>query len=247
MGRLIADGQFREETVFRAEDTDKFGRVEGSAILRRMQDIAGAHYDALGLTGDEAAAHGCFWAVNKTELVLAAPPPADRELTMDTWTGKQGHGLFWRHYMLRDGDAVLARGASLWVLMDLATRSLSRDRNWVTDKTVVSLPGELETSRRHLQLPGDLPQSRTRTVEAGDADVNGHLNNANYLRWASELLPEDFAAGHRLSRAWIEYKKELPLGRTVLLSWLLEGESLYLRGNLEDAEAFVLRCDYDPV
>lgn len=247
MGKLIADGQFQEEVVFGPEDTDRYGRVEGSAILRRLQDIATGHYDTLGLTREVATAHGCFWAVNKTDLVVTELPAVGKALTMDTWTGKQGHGLFWRHYMLRDGETVLLRGVSLWVLMDFATRVLSRNRDWVTDKTVVSLPGELETSRQHLQLPEPLPLQRLRTVEAADADINGHLNNANYLRWADELLPEDFAAGHRLRRARIEYKKELPLGQTALLTYLPDGESLYLRGLSQDKEAFTLRCDYDPV
>lgn len=247
MGKLITDSQFREDVVLHRSDADQWGRVRGSAILRQLQDIATDHYDALGLTREVAAAHHCFWVVNKTDLVLFALPPLGKSLTMDTWTGKRGHGLFWRHYMLRDGEAVLVRGVSLWALVDLTTRILSRNRDWVTDKTVVSLPGELETSRQHLQLPDVLPMQKYRTVETADADFNGHLNNANYLRWADDLLPDDFAAAHRLRRVRIEYKKELPLGQSVLLQYLPDGESLYVRGIAEDVESFTLRCDYDPI
>ena len=248
MGEFIADGMFRKTVVFTDQDTDRCGRVETGAILHQMEMIAGAHYDALGLGRATAVTHGCFWAVSRTELALYAPVPVEQALELETWTGKQGHGLFWRHYKLQSsGGTVFARGVSVWVLMDLTTRTLSRDRDWVTDKTVVSQPGELESSLRRPALPQPLPGRCTRTVEVSETDINGHLNNTMYPRWADALLPEEYAHRHRPRRLWIEYKKELPLGQTAVLEYLLDGDTLYLRGTADENESFILRCDYDPI
>lgn len=248
MGEFVSDGIFREKVVFTAQDTDRFGRVKSSVLLHQLEQIATTHYDALGLDRDLTTSHGCFWAVIRTELALCVPPPVERTLYLDTWSGRQSHGLFWRHYRLQDPEGtVYIRGVSVWVLMDIQTRTMSRDRSWVTEKGGVSQPDELKATLRSPALPTELPQRQDRTVERSDADFNGHLNNAEYLRWADDLLPEEFAVSHRPAHLWIEYKKELPLGQTAVLQYLLEDGALYLRGTVEDKDSFILRCDYDSI
>ena len=244
---LMPDGAYRVTVTFDEGDADPFGRTDGRAILRRFQDAAGAHFDALHLGRDVAVTHGCFWAAIRTAVEIGRTPPPGEELTLETWPGRRSHGLFLRHYVLTDvtGEELL-RGLSVWVLMDLETRTLSRDTGWVARPEGISRPGELAGIKR-LRMPDRPAETRLRTVTAVEADVNGHLNNAEYLRWGTDLAEPDFAADHRLRRFEIEYKKELPLGVTAELSYFTENDSLYVRGTAEEKEAFILRCDYVPI
>ena len=245
-GSFLPDGAFRSEICFRTGDTDRYGRVEGSALLRQLQAIAGAHYEALGYGAALVRSHGCFWAVIRSEAVIPVLPVPGETLWLDTWTGRSAHGLYRRHYLLQRPDGtVLARSVSVWVLMDIAERRLAADRSWLPDPRVVVRPGELAPARREPFPPPT--GSAERTVSGSETDVNGHLNNTIYLRWASDLLPEEFAAAHALKTLRVEYKKELTSGETAVLSYSLDGRTLCLRGTAEGRESFLMRCDYDPI
>lgn len=244
---LLSDGAFRESVTFDGAETDAFGRVDARAVLRRFQDVAGHHFDALQQGMDAAAAHGCFWATARTALDVTLPPPTGRALVLDTWPGRQAHGIFLRHYVLSDGEGTTyLRGLSAWVLMDMASRTLTADRDWIAHPGGISRPGELSAVQR-FRIPAELPEKAVRTVRSDETDANGHMNNAEYCRWGEELLPPDFAAAHRLRRLWIEYKKEMTQGQTAALRWALADGSLFLRAAVEEKETFIMRCDYDPI
>ena len=244
---LLSDGVFRRHIVFGPGETDAFGRVDGRAILRRFQEIAGAHFDSLAMGRSAAAENGCFWAAVRTGLEIGVLPSPGAGLFLDTWPGRQGHGIYMRHYLLRDeAGGELLRGLSSWVLMDAATRSLAARRDWVGSLEAVSLPGEMRGIPR-CRMPERLPESGLRTVTAAETDVNGHMNNAEYYRWGADLLPEDYAGRHSLRRMAIDYKKEMLQGQTAELRWLLEDDVLSLRGAVDGKETFTLRCEYDPI
>ena len=240
-------GVFRRSIVFSAEEADRFGRVRPDAVFTRLQDLAGDHYDSLDLGRDSAVARGAFWAVIRTEAVFSAPLSPGTERLMDTWIGRAAHGLFWRHYRILDpGGETLFRGVSVWVLMDLEKRVLARDWAWAA-LPGVKLPDALPEAVRGPRFPADLPELGRRNVTEAECDVNGHLNNALYLRWAADVLPEGYKAGHAPGRIRIEYRKELPLGQEAALFGRLEENTLFLRGEADGHTSFELRTDYDPV
>ena len=245
-GYFLPDGAFRSEICFSTDDTDRFGRVAASALLWQMQEIAGAHYEALGYGAALVRSHGCFWAVIRSEADISALPIPGEPLWLDTWTGRSAHGLYRRHYLLQrpDGTA-LVRSVSVWVLMDMAERQLAADRSWLPDPQAVTRPGELSPTRRE-PFP-ELAGSAERTVSDSETDINGHLNNTVYLRWAADLLPGEFAAAHVLRAFRVEYKKELTPGETAVLSYSMDGRTLCLRGDADGRESFLMRCSYDPI
>ena len=242
------EGLFRQSVRFSAEDGDPRGQVRPDAILTRFQDIAGAHYDSLGLGRDTAVTHGCFWALIRTDLRCIAPPPKDEDLWLDTWAGRWGHGLFWRHYRLFDREGqVLLRAVSSWVLMDLETRVLSRDHVWAQTAVRPKMEDSLPERFRGEPFPDVLPDVSRRIVTKAETDINGHLNNALYIPWATDLLPGGFEERRRLRRLWIEYRKELPEGQEAELRSLLENDILYVSGSAEGRESFQVRLEYDPI
>ncbi len=247
-GNFVTEHVYRQTAVFLPGDAEPGGSADGCALLRRLERAAGAHYAALGLGQEAALRHGCFWALARTEMKVDSPVPVGRELYMDSWAGRQGHGLFWLHYRLTEGNGqILLRAASVWVLIDVNTRSFAKNRSWIGARGGWSLPGELPSSLRRPEMPALLPESIRRTVEPGEADANGHLNNARYLRWAEDLLRPEYRARRTLRELWVEYRKELPLGQTAELRYLVDGDAVYVRGTAGGKESFILRCSYDPI
>ena len=188
---------------------------------------------------------GCFWALARTEMRISRLPAVGERVFLDTWVGRQSHGLFWRHYRIVDEDgAALLYAVSIWVIMDIESRALTKDHAWAVVSRV-TVEGELPAAFKPIPFPRELPQRSSRRVTDAETDGNGHLNNCLYLRWGQDLLPEEFARTHALRSVWIEYRKELPRGTESELTYSLSGSTLYVRGTAENKERFLLRMEYD--
>ena len=221
--QALPEGVYREEIVFTPEETDSFGRIRPDALAHRFQEIAAVHHASLGVGQEIAVTKGCFWALARTEIRISRLPAVGERVFLDTWVGRQSHGLFWRHYRIagEDGAALLYAVSS------------------------VTVEGELPAAFKPIPFPRELPQRSSRRVTDAETDGNGHLNNCLYLRWGQDLLPEEFARTHTLRSVWIEYRKELPRGTESELTYSLSGSTLYVRGTAENKERFLLRMEYD--
>ena len=241
------NGVYRKTIVFSSRERDRSGQIRMDALFSRLQYIAGDHCDALGFGRSTALEHGCFWALTNTELTLEGVIPTDTFLRLVTWNGRQGHGLFWRHYRLEtDKGKVLARAVSIWVLMDLTERKLSRNWRWV-QFAPLKAEGALPERLRAEPIPTDLPFAGTRSVQPEELDENGHMNNSHYIPWAMDLVPEDHVRSHTLARVVVEYRRELLYGQTAELFARMEESSLLLRAFADGHDSFDVRLDYVPV
>ena len=97
--------------------------------------------------------------------------------------------------------------------VDMATGKLKR----VDDKTIqsMSLEQQLEMNYRDRRII--LPHAQGERLEPikvlrADIDYNRHLNNANYVRMAMELLPDDFV----VSGLRVEYRVAAKLGNSLV-------------------------------
>ncbi len=243
--QALPEGFYREEIVFTPEETDSFGRVRPDALAHRFQEIAAVHHASLGVGQEIAVTKGCFWALARTEMRISRLPAVGERVFLDTWVGRQSHGLFWRHYRIAGEDgAALLYAVSIWVIMDIESRALTKDHAWAVVSRV-TVEGELPAAFKPIPFPRELPQCSSRRVTDAETDGNGHLNNCLYLRWGQDLLPEEFARTHTLRSVWIEYRKELPRGTESELTYSLSGSTLYVRGTAENKERFLLRMEYD--
>ena len=153
----LPKGVYREEIVFTPEETDGFGRVRPDALARRFQEIAAVHHASLGVGQEIAAAKSSFWALARTEMRISRLPAAGERVFLDTWVGRQSHGLFWRHYRIagEDGEALLY-AVSVWVIMDIESRALTKDHAWAVVSRV-TVEGELPAAFKPIPFPRELP------------------------------------------------------------------------------------------
>lgn len=243
--QVLPEGVYREGLAFTPEETDGFGRVRADALAHRFQEIAAVHHAALGVGQEVAVTKGLFWALARTEMKIDRLPAVGENLFLDTWVGRHAHGLFWRHYRIVDENGTpLLYAVSIWVIMDIQTRALTKDHAWAAVERV-TVEGELPAVFKPIPFPAALPEHAPRRVADAETDCNGHLNNCLYLRWGQDLLPEEFARKHALRSVWIEYRKEMPRGMESELTYSLGESTLYVRGTAENKERFLLRMEYN--
>ena len=197
---------------------DCFGRMTPASILLMIQEVAGKHCTALSVDYDTLAKRRMFWAVTRHRVQVSRMPRLGETIRVETWPMPTTKVAYPRSVVAYDAAGnECFRAISLWVLMNLDTRSMI-----LPGKSGISVVGSL----RGLELPSpgslalmDHTQTRQRQVCFTDLDRNGHMNNTRYLNWVSDLLPSAFHQSHEVKEFTICYHAEAREGQLLDLSW----------------------------
>ena len=197
---------------------DCFGNLKLSTLLYFAQEVAGNHFDRIAMTYDQLASRGMFWAIIRQRVSITRLPKSGETIRVETWPMPNTRVAFPRHVAAYDESGnELFRCISLWVLMDLESRSMI-----LPGKSGIALPGT--TQGNELPPPASLPAKqllnhRNRTVCFTDLDRNGHMNNTKYLDWIADLLPSQFHRDHSPREFTVCYLSEAREGQELTLSW----------------------------
>jgi acyl-CoA thioester hydrolase len=103
---------------------DTIEHVSNVEYVRWLDRAAELHADAAGYTRQRLLAAGVMWFVARHEIDYLAEVLLDDELVVATWVRNVKRVKSWRDYVvIRPRDkTVVCRAATLWVLVDLATR-----------------------------------------------------------------------------------------------------------------------------
>ena len=197
---------------------DCFGRMTPASILLMIQEVAGKHCTALSVDYDTLAKRRMFWAVTRHRVQVSRMPRLGETIRVETWPMPTTRVAYPRSVVAYDAAGnECFRAISLWVLMNLDTRSMI-----LPGKSGISVVGSL----RGLELPSpgslalmDHTHTRQRQVCFTDLDRNGHMNNTRYLNWVSDLLPSAFHQSHEVKEFTICYHAEAREGQLLDLSW----------------------------
>jgi acyl-CoA thioester hydrolase len=102
--------------------------VDNVEYVRWLDRAAEMHADSLGFTRQWLLDRGICWFVGRHEIDYLAEARSGDDLVVATWVREVRRVRSWRDYVIvRPADGVLVcRGATLWVLVDLATRRATR-------------------------------------------------------------------------------------------------------------------------
>ena len=173
-----------------ASAVDRFGRLKMSTILDYLQEVAGDHCTELAATRADLLKKDLFWAVIRHRVVITRLPGAGEDITLTTWPMPTTRTAYPRAVLAVDAQGrELFRSVSLWVLMDMTSRTMV-----LPGKSGVAVDGELLGGE--IDPPGamavkDHPCTQRRVVRFTDLDWNGHMNNCRYLDWTDDLLNSD--------------------------------------------------------
>ena len=173
---------------------DSEGRLKLYSALQMMQDCSEMWIDS------EPSARKFFNDNNMTQLLatrqveVVRVPHFKEELTVTTSIYEVMPMYGFRNTFIRDAQGEdCYRTWSMGAFVDLATGKLAR----LTDETIASLTLEPKQEMNYRGRRIILPKAEGTVLEPvpvmrADIDYNRHMNNANYVRIAMELLPEGF-------------------------------------------------------
>ena len=183
--------KFFQNYNIRWHDTNANREITPSAILTLMQETTNKHiqtiYPTLEYIRDEL--HQAF-ILAKVYMRFYESAHAYEDVTVETWTGEESRGFtFYRSFVVKKGDKIIADALTLWCLVDTENRKLLQvskfENNFIDEPSLnIEMP-------RKIKFPNDIPFEFVgkRKIVYSDIDYNKHMNNTHYPNMLIDFLP----------------------------------------------------------
>jgi medium-chain acyl-[acyl-carrier-protein] hydrolase len=207
---------WREAFRVRSYEVDPGGAASIQTICNYLQEAAGSHARALGVSVEHLVHEQIVWMLSRFVVEIDVYPRWRDTVTVETWPSGV-EGLFaHREFILTgaDGD-VIGRAASAWLLVDVLRRRPVRMPAYIVSLKLPHRERVLVDPFRRIPVPDQVAHEQSFRVRFADIDVNRHVNNVRYIEWAIEGLPPELLEGSRPRRVEVSYRSEAVFGDSV--------------------------------
>jgi acyl-ACP thioesterase len=212
----MPDILYRKKFPIHSYELDFEGRVRLVSLLNFLQDAAGDHAALLGWSVIDLLKKNMTWVLSRYHVSVRRYPAWGERIEVLTWPSGR-HGYFaLRDFEVCDGDgSTVLVGTTSWMVLDLGRKQpLKVDdilpTNYLLDRRA------LADDFAALPALGEAQREVPFRVEMQHLDLNKHVNNAVYVQWALEALPEDILSRRRPVDVEVSYRAEAFYGETVL-------------------------------
>ncbi len=212
---------------------EQTGTVDPHRIAEFLQDSAGEHADKLGFGWDSLDKTGCLWVLSKLKLHFDVPVTKQtKAFDLYTWPLKPAKYFAERCFVALSEGKPIFQATTVWLVIDRNTRrivsadKLSEIYNCDFDTAHCDVLPDFERIRRD----DGYALCYDKTVRRTDLDVNGHVNNTNYVNYALDALDPCEVA----EELEIVYQKELRLYDEVHIYSKRQGNTVYVVGEKEE-------------
>jgi len=203
-------------TVVPFADVDRNQVMLLPQLFKLLQEAAVQHADLFGVGVRGIAERGTSWVLNRLAVELTRYPRRDEEIRVTTWsTGVQSFKGY-REFRLHSGDELLLSASSLWLWIDLHTRSLTRVPAEIAATFPVgsgSSPYRAELDHLRLTPPAATAAALKLDVRYSDQDANGHVNHTAYFDLLQTALQRR-GLSPQPRHLEIQFQREIPADAT---------------------------------
>lgn len=224
----------------RYSECDERSQLSIPALINYLQDCSTFHTESLGHGVAFLAEHHFAWFITAWHIEILRMPRYTEDITVSTWchTLKATHaGRFFT--IINNEGNLLVQANSQWVVVDTTTGKPIRvpegEDIYLTDDEPLDMP----PIRRKLKLSGTPVPKGAFEVTEQQLDTNHHVNNAQYVLMADNIIREhdaDFVAGSIL----VQYKQPAMLGDLMQYSLYVEETGYAVDMTNEDGGSYCI-------
>lgn len=215
---LIVSMRAREETFrVRTSDCQADGSISMFSLMQYLQEVAVGHAQELGLGFAMMSEMEAYWVLSNIRIEIARLPRRDEQVTIRTWPSGYTRTVAAREFVGKDRKGgEIFRAGSEWMVLNKKTnrlKNLFRLDLGLPKTGHKALAGELS----RLEQRGDYRRIDRVRVPYSSIDLNGHVNNTEYVRWGIDAMRRAF-----------EFEGDIRLLQTTYLSEVFEGDEVDL-------------------
>ena len=239
---ILQENSYMRQQQLIFADCDRYQRARVSTLLSIAAAVAGADYDARGLTYEKLYEMREVFLLSRIALRIHRDPKALQTVDVTTWEDGVKAAHMQRVYEIADREGVLVSIRSDWILVDPVTRRIMRPGTF-TARKLGTCPKTIDaTQTQKILLPHEgLEELGTRKVVWSDLDGNGHVYSGNYGDFVWDYLPADLQ--EQLPKEFfINYSKEATLGQELRMVGVRRENEYLMEGLGPEGVCFSARC-----
>jgi acyl-ACP thioesterase len=241
------ENRFINKMQIRVDEVDVFNRMRIDSILKYFQEAATIHAQMLGNGREDLVKHDSFWVLSRISLRILVYPTYEQEIILSTWPSPNLKFMFPRNYLLTNvKDEPLIEATSIWTIMNIKSRSVNFspsfihfDIDYYNQESITTIKVTFDETIKY--------QSVTHKILYSDLDINQHVNNVSYLRWAYDLMRIDYLRNHIAKQIDINYLNELTADSQLQLDYYFDEQQLVVRGVSNQVNCFVTKITWEVI
>ncbi|MGD8500310.1 MAG: thioesterase [Phycisphaerales bacterium] len=193
------------------------GNIKMFSLMQHLQEVAAAHAEELGFGFERLSELNGYWVLSNIRIEIAKLPKWNDEVTIRTWPSGYTRTVAAREFVgIDQSGSEMFRAGSEWMILNKQTnrlRNLFRLDLGLPRTGLKALPQKLSRLEPH----SDYHEVDRIRVPYSSIDLNGHVNNTEYVRWGIDALRRTF-----------EFKGNVGSMQATYLSEVFEGDELDL-------------------
>ena len=208
----------RENFKLRYSEIDCTHTLKPQVLLNFMQDLASDNAEKFGFGYSFNLKKQVAWFLLKYHIEFNNYPEKIYNITLSTHAKGYNKLFALRDFKIEHENIVIGRATSSWGLIDIKTKSMVPIASLLSDNPNIKPYEKKDNDLQYQKIKPIDRVDREKIFEArfDDLDVNQHVNNSNYIKWALEVLNFDFRKIHKLKTLDMVFKKELKYGQSVI-------------------------------
>ena len=222
-----------------------------AAMLDMMQEAAGRDAETLGFGYEKMISSNTAWVLSRVKLVFHQYPKWRDNVVFKTWHQGANRIFYLRDFFMEDpqGNRLISATTS-WLIIDLASRRMVRDRELADNFDNSQAGYAIEEQAEKVTLPKEIEPELidTHKVVWSDIDTNGHVNNVKYVVWALDVLDYELVSKKTIKELLVNFDSEVLPGQSVDLYRVVEqvDDTLvcYIQGKVDGKASFSVKINF---
>lgn len=203
---------YSTDNVVRYSEVDSEGNLTIASIINYFQDCSLFHSESLGVGVEFLKSEKKAWMLNSWQICFEKDLKFLDKIKVCTIPYEiKGFTGLRNFYILNEDNEMVVKANSQWVYVDTENEKPVKVEGKAGDAYEIGEKIDMEYLGRKIKIEGKATKEEEFIIKKYHIDTNGHVNNAQYVMFASEYLPESFKV--KVLRA--EYKNQARYGNII--------------------------------
>jgi acyl-ACP thioesterase len=202
--------KFREETFkVKTYECRPDGNIKTACLMQYLQEVAASHAEQLGFGINKLSEINSYWVLSNLRVEINKIPKWNDEVTVKSWPSGHSRSIATREFVAKNqNECELFQASSQWMILNKKSnrlKNLFRLDLDLPNTGIKVLPEEL----KRLEPLDDYSEVDRITVPYSSIDLNGHVNNTEYVRWSIDALKKAFGFDGKVRSMQATYLSEI--------------------------------------
>lgn len=190
--------------------------IKPFVLLHYLEDMAYIHAENFHFGYTDIYPRGYAWFVLKYHMKFNKLPKSWDKIQIMTWPAiNKGIQCRREFEIYDDKDVKIGAVTSIWVLIDINNQRIANPHKALNFPPLAEQYA-LNSSFEKIPVVNCVDFEKVFEIQFNDIDLNQHVNNSNYVAWATATMPYEFLSSNSISELEINYKKEAKYGMSIL-------------------------------